>query len=62
MQKDAQVWQRLRSYARQRKLLLPDDEKALFPAVNMPKMVPTDRQAERLIGLLARCQEFGFEV
>jgi hypothetical protein len=60
MQKDAPFWQTVRSYARQRNLLFPEDEKALFPAVNIPKMVPTDRQAERLITLLARCVEFGF--
>jgi hypothetical protein len=60
MQKDAQFWQGLRSYARQKKLLFPEDERALVPAVNMPKMVPSDTQAERLISLLTRCQEFGF--
>jgi hypothetical protein len=61
MQKDAQFWQGLRSYARQRKLLFPEDERALVSAVNMPRMVPSDKQAERLISLLARCEEFGFE-
>jgi len=60
MQKDAQFWQGLRSYARQKKLLFPEDERALIPAVNMPKMVPSDRQAERLILLLTRCEELGF--
>jgi hypothetical protein len=62
MQKDAQFWQRLRSYAGQKKLLFPDDERALVPAVNMPKMVPSDKQAERLISLLQRCQGVGFGV
>lgn len=61
MQRDAQFWQTLRAYARQRKIIFPEDERALTPAVNMPKMVPSDRQAERLLGLLARCQEVGFE-
>jgi hypothetical protein len=61
MQRNAPFWQAVRSYARQRDFLSQEDEKALFPALNMPKTVPTDRQAERLIGLLARCQEFGFE-
>jgi hypothetical protein len=60
MQKDAQFWRAVQTYARQKKLLFPDDERALVPAVNMPKMVPSDRQAERLISLLSRCEEVGF--
>jgi hypothetical protein len=60
MQKDAPFWQAVRSYARQRNLLFPEDEKALYPAVNLPKTAPTDRQAERLIGLLRRCEDAGF--
>jgi hypothetical protein len=60
MQKDALFWQAVRSYARQRNLLFPEDDKALYPAVNLPKMVPTDRQAERLISLLTRCEDAGF--
>jgi AIPR protein len=54
MQKDAQFWRGLRSYAHQRKLLFPEDERALVPAVNMPKMVPSDKQAERLISRCCR--------
>lgn len=60
IQKDAPFWQAVRSYARQRNLLFAEDEKALYPAVNLPKLVPTDRQAERLISLLARCEDAGF--
>jgi hypothetical protein len=60
MRKDAAFWQHLREYARQKKLLVPEDERALVPAVNMPKMVPSDRQAQRLITLLNRCEELGF--
>lgn len=60
MQKEAPFWQAVGSYARQRNLLFPEDERALYPAVNLPKMVPTDRQAERLINLLARCEDAGF--
>ncbi len=55
-----QVWQAVRSYARQRNLLFAEDEKALYPAVNLPKMIPTDRQAEQLISLLTRCEDAGF--
>ena len=60
MQKDAPFWQAVRSYARQRNFLFPEDEKALYPAVNLPRMAPTDRQAERLISLLTRCEDAGF--
>jgi hypothetical protein len=59
MQKDVPFWQSVCSFARRRTILSPDDEKALYPALN--KLVPTDRQAERLIGLLTRCQDVGFE-
>ena len=62
MRKDAVFWQVLESYARPRNLLFPEDERALVPAKNLPRMVPTDRQAERIMGLLSRCEEAGFVV
>ena len=49
MKKDAVFWQVLESYARRRNLLFSEDERALVPAKNLPRMVPTDRQAERII-------------
>jgi hypothetical protein len=61
MARDAAYWERVRLYARRKNLLFPEDEKALVPAVNVPKMVPTDRQAARLVALVARCEESGFE-
>jgi hypothetical protein len=60
VRRDAAFWQAVRSYARQRNLLFPEDEKALYPALYLPKMVPTDRQAERLMTLLSRCENAGF--
>ncbi|HJU15888.1 MAG TPA: hypothetical protein VJ770_05430 [Stellaceae bacterium] len=60
MQKEAPFWQAVRAYARQRGLLFPEDEKALYSAVSLPQMVPTERQAERLISLLSRCEDAGF--
>ena len=60
MKKDAEFWQALESYARQRNLLFPEDERALVPAKNLPRMVPTDRQAQRLMSLLSRCEGSGF--
>jgi AIPR protein len=60
MKRGSLFWENLRDYARTRKLLLLDDERALLSAVNMPKRIPTDRQAARLLGLLQRCEEDGF--
>jgi hypothetical protein len=62
MKKDGVFWQALESYARQRNLLFPEDERALVPAMSLPKMAPTERQAERLMGLLSRCEQSGFAV
>jgi len=62
MKKDAVFWQVLESYARRRNLLFSEDERALVPAKNLPRMVPTDRQAERIMGLLSRCEQAGFVV
>jgi hypothetical protein len=60
MKKDALFWKTLEAYARERHLLFPEDERALVPAMNLPKMIPTDRQAERLVSLLSRCEGSGF--
>jgi hypothetical protein len=57
---DASFWRAIRQLAQQRNLLFPEDEKALFPTVNLPRLVPTDSQAVRLIRLLSRCEELGF--
>jgi hypothetical protein len=51
----------LREFGRARKILLPDDEKALVPACRMPSMVPTDRQATRLVQLADRAIEAGWQ-
>jgi len=61
MARDSSFWEKVRLYARRKNLLFPEDEKALVPAVNMPRMVPTDKQATRLVALVARCEEAGFE-
>jgi hypothetical protein len=60
MRQDASFWRAIRQFAQQRNLLFPEDEKALFPAVNLPRLVPSDSQATRLIRLLSRCEELGF--
>ncbi|MFO1047064.1 MAG: AIPR family protein [Geminicoccaceae bacterium] len=61
MDRGSQHWQRVRDHARVHRLLFPGDEKALLPALNLPKMVPSDRQAEALIALHQRCEKTGFK-
>lgn len=53
-------WEALREFARSNRILLPDDEKALVPACRMPSMIPTDRQAARLLQLADRAVEAGW--
>jgi len=57
----AEGWRNIQSFARDRRLVMPDDDSALRIACAMPRHIPTDRQAERLRQLLQRCQEAGFE-
>lgn len=57
----AERWRTIRDFARARRLLSPDDERALEIACVIPRHVPTDRQAERLQQLMRRCEEAGFE-
>jgi hypothetical protein len=61
MNKGPLFWGKVMAYARSNRLLDPVDERALVPALNIPKMIPTDRQAERLIALMHRCGEAGFD-
>jgi hypothetical protein len=42
-------------------MLSHDDERALGIACAMPPYIPTDSQAQRLLTILQRCKEFGFE-
>jgi hypothetical protein len=55
------MWRDVRSFATGRKILSPDDERALEIACTMPRYIPSDRQAERALSILARCKEKGFE-
>jgi hypothetical protein len=55
------LWREVRSFAIGRKLLSPDDERAIEIACTMPKYIPSDRQAERVLAILIRCQDKGFE-
>lgn len=56
----AKYWEALREFARSNSILHPEDEKALVPACRMPSMIPTDRQAARLLQLADRAAEAGW--
>ncbi len=57
----AEAWRAIHAFARARRLLMPDDERALEIACVIPRHIPTDRQAERLRQVLQRCREAGYE-
>jgi hypothetical protein len=57
----AASWRTLQAFARGRRLLTPDDERALEIACAIPRHIPTDKQAERLRQVLQRCQGAGFQ-
>jgi hypothetical protein len=58
--RQSKYWEQLREFARSNRILLPADEKALVPACQMPGMIPTDRQAARLLQLADRAAEAGW--
>jgi hypothetical protein len=57
---DSKYWESLRGFCRTKRIMLPDDEKALVPACQIPNMLPTDRQAARLLQLIDRAVEAGW--
>jgi hypothetical protein len=58
--RDLKYWESLRSFCRSKRILLADDEKALIPACR-PNMVPSDRQAVKLLQLVERAAEAGWQ-
>lgn len=61
MSRPSESWIAVRDYAREMRLLVPEDERVLIPVLTSPPKVPTGRQAERLIHLLKRCVVSGFD-
>lgn len=59
--RDSNYWESLRGFCRTKRLLLPEDEKALVPACRIPHMVPSDRQAGRLLQLVERATAAGWQ-
>ncbi len=58
----AESWRAIQSFARAKRLISAADERALKIACAMPRVIPTDRQAERLQSVKLRCQQAGFDL
>jgi AIPR protein len=61
LSRDSKHWEALRVFCRTRRILLPDDERALVAACQIPSMVPTDKQAARLLQLVDRAVAAGWQ-
>ena len=56
----AAFWSSLRAFARAKRFTTTDDEGALTVACSMPRKVPTDWQAAKLLAVRRRCEDAGF--
>lgn len=54
-------WQSLREFCHAKRILSPFDEKALVPACQIPRMLPTEIQATRLLHLIERAVGAGWQ-
>ncbi|MGI8524634.1 MAG: AIPR family protein, partial [Pseudolabrys sp.] len=61
LSRNSKYWESLRGFCRAKRILLPEDEKALVPACQIPGMVPTDKQAARLLQLIDRAVDAGWQ-
>jgi hypothetical protein len=61
MRLGAELWRSVRAFAQAHRLLSREDARAIEIACTMPRYVPSDRQAERVLAIVARCRENGFE-
>lgn len=59
MSRNTASWMAVRDYAKEMRLLTPEDERVLLLVMSKPQKIPTDRQAERLMALLRKCGESG---
>ncbi|SUS06803.1 Abortive phage infection protein [uncultured Defluviicoccus sp.] len=57
----ASAWQQIRSFAREKRLLIQGDESVLAIACAIPHRVPEDWQAGRLLLIKQRCESAGHE-
>jgi len=56
----AETWQSVLAFADEKRLLTAEDDAALMIACAIPRRVPTDRQATRLLLIKRRCEEAGY--
>lgn len=61
MELGAPFWENVRAFGLFARVLSPEDNTALGIACTMPRRLPNDRQATRLIAIRNRCVEAGFE-
>ncbi len=61
LSRNSEYWESLRGFCRAKRILLAEDERALVPACRIPSMVPTDKQAARLLQLVDRAVNAGWE-
>jgi hypothetical protein len=59
---DENYWKSLRSFCQAKRIMSPIDEKALVPACQIPRMIPTEIQAARLLNLVERAVRAGWSV
>jgi hypothetical protein len=57
---DSKYWESLRGFRRTKRILLLDEEKALVATCQIPNVVPTDKQATRLLHLVDRAVNAGW--
>jgi hypothetical protein len=57
----AGYWQKLRTFARENKIVSPEEDSALGIACGVPRKIPADWQASRALDVRKRCAEAGFE-
>jgi AIPR protein len=57
---DSKYWESLRGFRRTKRILLLDEEKALVAACQIPNVVPTDKQATRLLHLVDHAVNAGW--
>jgi hypothetical protein len=61
MELGAVYWEGVRAFGRSAKILSPKDDATLGVACAMPRRMPNDKEAVRLIGVRDKCTDVGFE-
>lgn len=60
LEHDSTYWATIREFCRSRSILTPEDERALVCACQIPKKIPTDRQAASLMRLVDKAYDAGW--